>query len=66
LVVEFDTASHAVLPGEGRRLHALLSGLMLCEAHDVESRLRYAEDRVGLYLISPKAPLGRDPDCQGK
>lgn len=48
LVVEFDTSSHATLPGEARRLHALLSGLMLCEAHDAESRLRYAEDRAGL------------------
>ena len=52
LVVEFDTASHARLPGEARRLHALLSGLMLCEAGDDAARLRYAEDRLGLRRLA--------------
>jgi hypothetical protein len=55
LVVEFDTASHACLPGETRGLHALLSGLMLCEAGDMAARLRYAEERLGLGRAATEA-----------
>ena len=65
LVVEFDTGSVARLPGEGRALHALLSGLMLCEAHDLASRLRHAGDRAGLRRVSPESPAGCDPDAGG-
>lgn len=55
LVVEFDTASHARLPGERRGLHALLSGLMICEAQDLVARLRFAEDRLGVRRAAPEA-----------
>jgi hypothetical protein len=54
LMIEFDTAAHMRPAGETRDLHAMLSGLMLCEADDLAARLRYLEGRLKLRRAEPE------------